>query len=98
MQGIFINGKRPTSKKQIKEAVNTISKIGDPAPMTVGAILGLKKPSVEIEATSVFGNEYGGPVENMPVGTITFVGPDPSTKRNFYGTITKSESGKLSVK
>lgn len=45
---------------------------------------------VVIEATSVFGNEYDGPASDMPEGqTIYFVGPDPYTKRNFYGQITR---------
>ena len=70
MQGIFINGVRPRTKKQVKEAVAN-------APA-----------SVRIEATSMFGNEFDGPVSDMPIGKqVTFVGPDPYTKRNFYGTI-----------
>lgn len=46
--------------------------------------------SVTIEATSVFGNEYEGSVANMPEGDVLFVGPDPYTKRNFYGKLTRS--------
>ena len=71
MQGIFINGARPKSKKAVKEAI-----AADPA-------------SVEIEATSFFGNEYGGPFEAMPDEVIYFVGPDPHRDRRFYGTIEK---------
>lgn len=71
-QGIWVNGKRPRSKKEIKEAV----------------VAGQR---VRIEATSFYGNEYDGPVDDMPEGkTIYFVGPDPYTKRNFYGQITRS--------
>ena len=45
---------------------------------------------VDVEATSWHGNEYGGPLDKAPEGTmITFVGPDPYTSRKFYGTITK---------
>jgi hypothetical protein len=75
MQGIFIKGVRPKSKKQIREAA-------------------LASPhSVRIEATSMFGNEYGGPATEMPEdATIYFVGPDPYHKRNFYGTITRRAS------
>jgi hypothetical protein len=69
MQGIFINGQRPASKKAIKEAV-------------------VAGGRVRIEATSMFGNEYDGDVSQAPDGKYTFVGPDPYTKRNFYGTIT----------
>ena len=69
MQGIYVNGFRPKSKKAVREAI------------AAGAI-------VELEATSFFGNEYGGAVEDAPDGEYYFVGPDPHTKRNFYGTIT----------
>lgn len=69
-QGIFVNGFRPKSKKEVKEA------------HAAGAI-------VSLEATSVFGNEYDGPITDAPDGTYTFVGPDPYTKRSFYGNITK---------
>lgn len=53
---------------------------------------------VRIEATSMFGNEYDGNVENMPIGSVTFVGPDPYTSRKFYGTITKNAMGDVTVK
>ena len=69
MQGVWINGTRPKSKKAIKEALIA----GD---------------EVALEATSVFGNEYDGLVTDAPNGDYTFVGPDPYTKRNFYGTLT----------
>lgn len=72
MQGIFINHRRPASKKAIKEAV-----AADPS-------------NVQVEATSMFGNEYDGPLSDAPDGTITFVGPDPHTSRKFYGQIIKS--------
>lgn len=52
--------------------------------------------SVRIEATSMFGNEYDGPVADAPDGKYSFVGPDPYTKRNFYGTITIT-NGKVKV-
>jgi hypothetical protein len=49
---------------------------------------------IQIEATSVFGNEYDGPATEMPIGTqVTFVGPDPHTKRDFYGTIKRTAKG-----
>lgn len=44
--------------------------------------------SVRLEATSLHGNEYDGPVADAPDGTYYFVGPDPYTKRSFYGSIT----------
>lgn len=79
-QGIFIKGKRPQSKKAIKEAVQN-----DPT-------------TVRAEATSMFGNEFGGTITELPQGTtVTFCGPDPYTSRKFYGTISRSSSGKLVV-
>ena len=54
MQGIFINGRRPTSKKQIKEQI-----AADPN-------------KVALEATSMFGGEYTGPVTGMPQGRSVF--------------------------
>lgn len=74
MQGIFINGERPKSKKAVREAI-------------------ANGESVRIEATSWHGNEYDGPVTSAPIGQIAFVGPDPFTKRNFYGTIVVSANG-----
>jgi hypothetical protein len=46
--------------------------------------------AVVLEATSLFGNEFGGPVDMAPDGSYNFVGPDPYNKRNFYGTIKKA--------
>jgi len=71
MDGIFINGKRPKSKKDIKDALLT-------APHTV-----------VIESTSMFGG-FGGSALDMPEGIeIAFVGPDPYTRRSFYGTLSR---------
>ena len=52
--------------------------------------------TVDIESTSMFGG-YSGSVANAPDGSYPFVGPDPYTKRSFYGTITKRD-GKITVK
>ena len=52
---------------------------------------------VILEATSFLGNEYDGDVKFAPDGTYTFVGPDPYTKRSFYGTITK-KGDKITIK
>ncbi len=75
MQGIYIDGRRPKSKKEVKETIAT-----DPA-------------RVRVEATSLFGNDYDGPVVDAPAGSIHFVGPDPYNARKFYGTITVSAGG-----
>lgn len=42
---------------------------------------------VYLEATSLFGDEYDGSVYDAPNGTYYIVGPDPYTKRNFYGKV-----------
>jgi hypothetical protein len=52
--------------------------------------------AVNLEATSLFGNEYDGPVRTAPDGRYHFVGPDPYTNRKFYGTIIVKD-GKASV-
>jgi hypothetical protein len=73
MQGLYIKGQRPKTKKQAREAIKA-----DPS-------------SVHIEATSMFGNEYDGPVSELPEGQkVYFVGPDPYTKRNWYGNIVRN--------
>lgn len=59
----------------------------------------LADPSrVSLEATSLFGNEYDGPVADAPPGTYHFVGPDPYTSRKFYGSITVAPDRSIKVK
>ena len=82
MQGIFLNYSRPKSKAEIKRALAT------PADQ--------RPPIVSLEATSLFGNEYDGPVEDAPDGRYHFVGPDPYTSRKFYGTLTV-RAGKVTL-
>lgn len=53
--------------------------------------------SVAIEATSLFGNEYGGLLSNMPDGEVHFVGPDPHRDRRFYGSIVR-KGDKITVR
>jgi hypothetical protein len=70
MQGLFIDGRRPTSKKQVKEVAAS------------------EPWRIDVEATSEFGNEFGGALTGLEPGqTVTFVGPDPYSRRVFYGTI-----------
>ena len=52
---------------------------------------------VSLEATSLFGNEYDGALEDAPDNTYTVVGPDPYTNRKWYANITKRD-GKITVK
>jgi len=69
--GIFVNGSRPKSKKEIKEFI-----LQDPS-------------SVEVEVTAL-GQEKVIPANELPIGKrFYFVGPDPYTKRNFYGQLTR---------
>lgn len=76
MDGIRIDGRRPESKKEVREAI-----AADPGRVTV-------------EITSAFHARSGQDVAlgeaDMPV---TFVGPDPYARRNFYGTITRGPKG-----
>ena len=86
MQGIFIENDegamvRPSSKKQVKEMVKQGS-------------------TVSVEATSAFGNEPDGILTKEMLethGKILFVGPDPYTKRNFYGSISLNKKGDIRV-
>lgn len=88
MQGIFIKGQRPKSKKEVREFVRD-SYPNEKAPTTVPTRL----HRLAIEATSMFGDEYEGPLSEMPTDTkIHFVGPDPHRNRKFYGTIVWSIS------
>ena len=43
-----------------------------------------------LEATSVFGNEYDGPLRQAPDGAYYVVGPDPYKSRKWYAQIVKS--------
>jgi hypothetical protein len=71
MDGIFINGRRPKSKKEIKEAI-----AADPASV-----------ELECTSVFENDYNYTGPLDEAPVGRYSFVGPDPYRARNFYGTI-----------
>jgi len=81
MQGIYVDGRRPKSKKAVREAV-----ADDPR-------------RVMVEATSLFGGEYGGSLDGWDgSGHITFVGPDPYNNRRFYGNVVVGKDGKFRVK
>lgn len=73
---------RPASKKAVKLAA-------------------AEDPSfVRVEATSYFGNEPEGTLTvlmDTAPHSITFVGPDPQKKRTFYGTLTITRDGKVTV-
>lgn len=82
MQGIFL-APLPRRPKSKKEVKELVAQNPD---------------HVVLEATSVFGNEYDGPVSEAPAGTYYFVGPNPYTKRTFYGSLTVRPDGKVTVK
>jgi hypothetical protein len=76
MQGIFISTNGISfHRSKTKKALKEAA--SDPA-------------SVSLEATSMFGNEYDGPLNEAPDGRYTVVGPDPYTDRKWYATITVS--------
>jgi hypothetical protein len=54
--------------------------------------------SASLEATSIFGNEYGGPLSEAPVGEYFVVGPDPYTSRKWYAHIIVKAEGKVTIK
>lgn len=85
--GIWIDGKAPASKAAIKRA------------------LASQEMAVEFFNTSAFGPDSGRVYSvdcvtgtpTIPDGTHAIVGPDPYTKRNFYGTLTV-KGGTVTVK
>jgi len=76
MQGAFITGSRPKTKKAFREAVEAINDGGDAY-------------SVVLEATSMFGNEYDGSLANAPKTDKAYyiVGPNPYTSRKWYASL-----------
>ena len=77
-QGIYVDGRRPPSKKAVKDALAA-------------------SRYVSLQATSFFGNEYDGPVDQAPDGTYFFVGPDPERDRRFFGQAIVRD-GKVTIK
>lgn len=57
--------------------------------------IALDPSTVTIEATSMFGDEFDGMADALPVGSkpVLFVGPDPYTSRKFYGKLTRTSAG-----
>jgi len=82
MDGLFIDGRRPKSKKAVKDVI------------AEGGI-----DRIEVESTSLFSSDGGGSLaEILAAGKkVAFVGPDPYTKRSFYGTIALGKTGKVTV-
>lgn len=77
MQGLFVNGGLRPQSKK-----------------QVKELVATRPELVYVESTSMFGNEYDGPAVDLPAGTkVFFVGPDPYTKRSFYGTLERTAKG-----
>ncbi len=82
MDGIFIHADGRVRRPKSKKEVRELAASNPQA--------------ISIEGTSMF-DPWSGMATEIPEGTrISFVGPDPYTKRNFYGTITR-EGNKVKV-
>lgn len=53
---------------------------------------------VSLEATSWFGNEYGGILSMAKSGDYFVVGPCPHTSRKWYAHINVSPNGAIKIK
>jgi len=70
-----------------------------PSKKAVKEALAAEPSDVSLVATSFFGNEYDGPVTEMPIEKMaTFVGPDEQRRRNFFGNITRKADGRIILK
>ena len=54
--------------------------------------------AVTFYSTGMFGDQFNGPVSDLPVGaTLTVVGPDPYSKRDWYASVTRNGKGTITV-
>lgn len=107
MHGVYVNGYRPKTKKALKEAIAELnarsthpskntddtSNDHDPSP---------KMPLVRLQATSIYGNEFDGTLEEAladnQYGVFYLVGPDPYTNRRWYANLRyNAETGRWTV-
>lgn len=88
MDGILIDGRRPKSKKEVKERIEI-----DPFSVTIEHTSHHGPPNDIGEPKGFTRVPY-----LMPNSEIHFVGPDPYTQRNFYGVIRVLEGKKVIVK
>jgi len=85
-QGVFIldgMDSRPKSKKQLKELVAEDAS------------------QIAVEQVSMFGEQFEGRLSKEAIekwGPITFVGPSPYSKRDFFGKFFLNAKGEVSVK
>jgi len=81
--GALVNGRRPATKKALREAVKA-----DPASVTFDstAMMGARA-----------GDTISCDITDIGAGnTLSVVGPDPYTARNWYASV-QVKNGKLSV-
>jgi hypothetical protein len=77
--GIFIEGRRPKTKKQVHEAI------------AAGA-------RIEVELTRLGCEETLDASQLVADRVYYIVGPDPYTKRSWYGQLVRKEDGRLSFR
>ena len=87
MQGAFIDGMRPKSKKALREAA-----AADPA-----------RVELERTAWPDFGSdedvkEFSRPLTEQPPGRYSVAGPDPFTDRRWYATVIVSANGAIEIR
>jgi len=82
MDGLYVNGRRPASKKEVKAAI-----ANNPASVAI-------ESTSYFAGTAMLAAHCG----ELAIGRkVTFVGPDPYTSRKFYGTITRVSADKWKV-
>jgi hypothetical protein len=83
--GIFIDGRRPKSKKEIREVI---------------AATDYQRVTLENTSafSNEYDCTLQEKLEDLFTGRIDFVGPDPHTSRNFFGNIFVAANGKVTVK
>jgi hypothetical protein len=79
--GAYVNGKRPASKKAVREAF-----AADPNSVEFDKTAGL---------FDGYGSFQGiADLDALPAGTtLVLVGPDPERNRKFYGNVVKTSKG-----
>lgn len=88
--GAYVNGRRPASKRAINVAIAEGGKVR----FDCTAMMGDTTDLAVIDG-KVVRDDNGQPY----TGRASIVGPDPYTKRMFYGTLTvNAKTGKVTVK
>lgn len=95
--GVRINGADAPSKAAVKRALRD-----DPASVYFYGTSLFGEPSPERDGFGIPGNarreDANPPFANrVQSGIVTFVGPNPYTKRTFYGQLKWNREGRLDV-